>query len=85
MSAPQEFNSILHRPVCTMLAGTTEAWFWRDVKDIDFEGRLWKPSRVSARYLLNEPVSRPGIPQLSSSPSRKLRRLKEIPAQEALL
>jgi hypothetical protein len=53
----------LDRPVCSVLAGTTEAWLWRDVCEIDFEGGFGN------RFLYltgppNEPVPRPGIPDL---------------------
>jgi hypothetical protein len=53
----------LNRPVCSILAGTTEAWFWRDVKEIDFEGGFGN------RFIYltgppNPPVPFPGIPNV---------------------
>jgi hypothetical protein len=73
----------LDRPVCSILAGTTEVWFWRDVKDIDFEGGFGN------RFLYltgpsNSPVPFPGVPNIQFAIDA-LRKLKELPEQEARL
>jgi hypothetical protein len=73
----------LQRPVCSILAGTTEAWFWRDVREIDFEGGYG--NRII--YLTgppNEPMSLPGIPNLQFAIAA-LTELKALPQQEACL
>lgn len=73
----------LQRPVCSILAGTTETWFWRDVREIDFEGGYG--NRII--YLTgppNEPMSLPGIPNLQFAIAA-LTELKGLPQQEACL
>jgi hypothetical protein len=73
----------LQRPVCSILAGTTQAWFWRDVREIDFEGGFGN------RFIYltgppNSPMPRPGVPN-SQFAIEALRRLKALPEQEAYL
>jgi len=73
----------LCRPTCSILAGTTGAWFWRDVRDIDFEGGFGN------RFIYltgppNEPMPRPGIPDLQFV-TTALSELKALPGQEAFL
>jgi hypothetical protein len=73
----------LKRPVCSLLAGTTEAWFWRDVRDIDFEGGF------ANRFIYlagppNKPISRPGIPKLQFAITA-LTDLKALPERQARL
>jgi hypothetical protein len=73
----------LQRPVCSILAGTTETWFWRDVREIDFEGGY--ANRII--YLTgppNKPMSLPGIPNLQFAIAA-LKELKALPQQEARL
>jgi hypothetical protein len=53
----------LQRPVCSILAGTTQAWFWRDVKEIDFEGGFGNRF-VYLTGPPNPPMPFPGIPNL---------------------
>jgi hypothetical protein len=73
----------LERPTCSILAGTTEAWFWRDVRDIDFEGGFGN------RFIYltgppNEPKPRPGVPNLQFA-ATALTELKALSEQEASL
>jgi hypothetical protein len=73
----------LNFPTCSILAGTTQAWFWRDVTEVDFEGGFGN------RFIYltgppNEPKSRPGIPDLRFV-AAKLAELKALPEQEAFL
>jgi hypothetical protein len=73
----------LDRPVCSVLAGTTGAWFWRDVREIDFEGGFGN------RFLFltgppNGPVPRPGIPDLAFA-VRTIQTLKSLPEHQAVL
>lgn len=73
----------LQRPVCSILAGTTEAWFWRDVREIDFEGGYGNRI-IYLTGLPNEPMSLPGIPNLQFAIAA-LKELKALPQQEACL
>ena len=71
----------LERPTCSILAGTTEAWFWRDVREIDFEGGFGN------RFIYltgppNEPKPRPGVPNLQFAVTA-LTELKALSEQEA--
>jgi hypothetical protein len=71
----------LTRPVCSILSGTTEAWFWRDVKEIDFEGGFGN------RFIYltgppNLPVAFPGIPNIQFVVDA-LSELKAVREQEA--
>jgi Bifunctional DNA primase/polymerase, N-terminal/Primase C terminal 1 (PriCT-1) len=73
----------LNFPTCSILACTTQAWFWRDVTESDFEGGFGN------RFIYltgppNEPKSRPGIPDLRFVVT-KLEELKAFPEQEAFL
>jgi hypothetical protein len=73
----------LDHPVCSVLAGTIAAWFWRDVREMDFEGGFGN------RFIYltgppNEPVPRPSIPDLGFA-VEAIRTLKNVPEQETAL
>jgi hypothetical protein len=73
----------LQRPVCSLLAGTTEVWFWRDVKEIDFEGGFGNRF-IYLTGAPNSPIPLPGIPNLQSALAAPIK-LKELKQQEACL
>jgi hypothetical protein len=73
----------LHHPICSILAGTTETWFWRDVRESDFEGGFGN------RFIYltgppNKPMSLPGTPDLEFAITA-LSELKALPEQEVRL
>jgi len=74
---------VLNRPVCSILAATTEAWFWRDVRENDFEGGFGNRF-VYLTGPRNPPVSLPGVPNLQFAIDA-LHELKDVREQEARL
>ena len=69
--------------MCSILACTTEAWFWGAVRDSDFEGGFANRF-VYVTGPANEPLPLPGIPNLTAAVSA-ISRLRTLPEQEARL
>jgi hypothetical protein len=73
----------LAHPICSILAATTEAWFWRDVKESDFEGGFGNRF-VYFSGTPNPPIALPKVPDVQFV-INALKELKNVGEQEAQL